>query len=92
VTGDFILLEDGSVLAVTDNDVQYTLCDYRGALIAIYPGGNHNGHGATMTEIAYTAPFCRPPGEAWQHTGDCTRDGLSCWVWRRLWALALGGA
>ena len=84
--------DGGPVLAVTDDDVHYTLCDYRGTLIATYPGTSHNGRGVTMSEVAYTRPFTRPPGEAWQHTGDCTRDGLPCWVWRRLWALALGGA
>lgn len=84
---------DGPVLAVT-NDAQYVLRDYAGMLIATWPGSpTRNGGGVTMTEHAYTAPFCRPPGEAWSFVGECTDvTGRPAWCWRRLWALALGGA
>jgi len=83
--------DDQPVIAVTD-EVQYALHTYTGALIATWPGRPQNGGGVTMTEHGFTQPFCRPVGEAWTFVGECTRDGHPCWHWRRLWALAKGGA
>lgn len=86
---NFLYESDGTVIAVTEEHATCTLSDHAGRVLAVYPGSG--ARGVTMREVAYTPPFCRPPGEAWQRIGECTREGMACWVWQRLWALASGG-
>jgi len=74
---------DGPVMAITDERVDCVLRDYAGRLIATYPFAP--GRGVTMTEHAYTMPYCKPVGEAWTLVERGER-----WHWQRLWVLAIG--